>query len=87
MEELIKKLKEVELYDPQDLKMVSNGYGEFPNSYILSERGIEKMVKLMNWIYMMPYLKVIFIVCGHQVQVGNYIIKMDIGSGPLIGKV
>jgi hypothetical protein len=48
MEELIKKLKEVELYDPQDLKMVSNGYGEFPNSYILSERGIEKMVKLIK---------------------------------------
>lgn len=48
MEELIKKLKEVQLYNPQDLKMVSDGYGEFPDSYVLSERGLEKILEIME---------------------------------------
>jgi len=48
MEELIKKLKEVKLYNPQDLKMVDNGHGEFPDVYALTQTGLEKIIKLIK---------------------------------------
>lgn len=48
MKEVIKKLKELNLYNPQDLKMVSDGHGEFPDGYVLSEKGLEKILEIMK---------------------------------------
>ena len=45
IKELLKKLA---LYNPQDLKLVSDGYGEFPDGYKLTDRGIEEIEKLVN---------------------------------------
>jgi hypothetical protein len=44
-EEIIKLLKDIKLYNPQDLRMISNGNGEFPDGYVLTEEGIEKIIK------------------------------------------
>lgn len=37
-------LKDIILVNPLHLKMVSSGYGEFPDSYKLTEKGI-KLIK------------------------------------------
>lgn len=42
------KLKDLKLYNPQDLKLISDGYGEFPDAYVLTKEGLEKIKKLLG---------------------------------------
>ena len=40
---ILEVLKDLELIDPTHLTMASNGHGEFPNSYKLTDKGVEKL--------------------------------------------
>ncbi len=42
---ILEVLKEIELIDPSHLKIKSDGYGQFPNSYKLTDKGVEKLEK------------------------------------------
>jgi predicted transcriptional regulator len=42
------ELKNLELINPLHIKLVSDGYGEFPDGYKLTKEGIEKILKLIN---------------------------------------
>lgn len=46
MKELLEKL---ELINPLHIKLVSNGHGEFPNGYKLTEEGINLILKTINY--------------------------------------
>jgi len=45
MKELLENLR---LYNPYHLKLVSDGNGEFPDGYKLTEEGINEILKLIN---------------------------------------
>lgn len=40
---ILEVLKDLELIDPAHMSMVSDGRGEFPNSYKLTDKGVEKL--------------------------------------------
>ena len=40
------ELEKLELIDPLHLKLVSYGYGEFPDGYKLTEEGIKIIMKI-----------------------------------------
>jgi hypothetical protein len=42
------KLKNLELISPSDLKLISDGYGEFPDGYKLTEKGINKILEILE---------------------------------------
>ena len=42
------KLKNLELINPSDIKLISNGHGEFPDGYKLTEKGINKILKILE---------------------------------------
>jgi hypothetical protein len=41
-------LKELELVNPAHLRMVSNGHGEFPDGYKLTEQGVKYILEKIN---------------------------------------
>jgi hypothetical protein len=41
-------LKELTLVSPVHLQMTSNGHGEFPDSYKLTEKGIQYIIEQLN---------------------------------------
>lgn len=43
-----KILKGLSLINPLHLQMTSNGYGEFPDSYKLTEKGIQYIIEKLN---------------------------------------
>jgi len=43
-----KVLKELTLVSPAHLQMTSNGHGEFPDSYKLTEKGIQYIIEQLN---------------------------------------
>jgi hypothetical protein len=45
IEAINKVLKDLTLIDPLHLKMTSDGYGEFPNGYKLTEIGIQYIIE------------------------------------------
>lgn len=42
------KLKNLMLIDSIHLTLVSDGYGEFPDGYKLTEEGVQKLLNLIN---------------------------------------
>ena len=40
---ILEVLKDLELIQPAHLTMTSNGHGEFPNSYKLTDKGVENL--------------------------------------------
>lgn len=45
VEEIMAALKDIRLVDPSDITMVSDGYGEFPDSYKFTDEGIEDLTE------------------------------------------
>ena len=45
IKELLEKLA---LYNPRDLQLVSDGHGEFPDGYKLTNKGIQEIEELVN---------------------------------------
>lgn len=45
MKELLEK---IELINPLHIRLTSNGYGEYPDSYKLTEEGINLILKTVN---------------------------------------
>jgi cystathionine beta-lyase family protein involved in aluminum resistance len=45
VEEIIAALKEISLVNPYHMTMVSDGYGEFPDGYKLTEVGAERLIE------------------------------------------
>lgn len=43
-----KVLKSLSLINPLHLEMTSNGHGEFPNGYKLTEKGIQHIIEQLN---------------------------------------
>ena len=43
-----KVLKNLSLVNPVHLQMTSNGYGEFPDGYKLTEKGIQYIIEQLN---------------------------------------
>lgn len=43
VEEFVEVLKQVQLVDPYHMRMVSNGHGEFPDGYKLTEMGAKRL--------------------------------------------
>lgn len=43
-----KVLKSLSLVNPAHLEMTSNGHGEFPDGYKLTEKGIQYIIKQLN---------------------------------------
>lgn len=43
LEEVIEELKKINLVNPYHMKMESNGHGEFPDSYKLTETGAHRL--------------------------------------------
>ena len=43
-----KVLKDLTLINPAHLIMTSDGYGEFPDGYKLTEKGIQYIIKQLN---------------------------------------
>ena len=43
-----KVLKELTLVSPAHLQMTSNGHGEFPDGYKLTEKGIQYIIEELN---------------------------------------
>ena len=41
-------LKGLELVNPVHLRMVSNGHGEFPDGYKLTEQGVKYIIEQIN---------------------------------------
>lgn len=41
-------LKNIRLANPHELKMVSNGHGEFPDIYQLTENAVRKIIKQLT---------------------------------------
>jgi hypothetical protein len=50
LEQFMKALSQVTLGDPYHMTMVSNGYGEFPDGYKLSEIGTERLTEELKEI-------------------------------------
>lgn len=48
VEEFIAALKETQLVNPYHIDMVSDGYGEFPDGYKLSEAGAERLKETLT---------------------------------------
>lgn len=48
LEELINELKEIQLVNPYHMEMVSNGHGEFPDSYKLTEQGAQRLKETLQ---------------------------------------
>ena len=42
------KLKSIELINPLHLELVDNGFGEFPDSYKLTEQGIKHILEILK---------------------------------------
>ena len=40
--------KETTLYNPQDLRLTSDGYGEFPDGYTLTDRGMKNLEEFIE---------------------------------------
>lgn len=47
-ETLEEKLTSLVLVDPSYLTLTSDGYGQFPNGYKLTKKGIDKIIKLLK---------------------------------------
>lgn len=47
-EEMIKILKSIELVSPYHIEMTSNGHGEFPDGYKLTDKGIEYIINKIH---------------------------------------
>ena len=43
-----KTLKSLSLVNPLHLEMTSDGHGEFPNAYKLTERGVQYIIEQLN---------------------------------------
>jgi hypothetical protein len=43
-----KVLKDLTLVNPAHLQMTSNGHGEFPDGYKLTEKGIQYIIEQLN---------------------------------------
>jgi hypothetical protein len=43
-----KALKSLSLVNPLHLEMTSDGHGEFPNAYKLTERGVQYIIEQLN---------------------------------------
>jgi hypothetical protein len=43
LEEVIEELKKINLVNPYHITMESNGHGEFPDSYKLTEMGAQRL--------------------------------------------
>lgn len=41
-------LNAIQLVDPVDLELVSDGYGQYPNGYKLTEKGIRKIMSALR---------------------------------------
>jgi hypothetical protein len=48
LEELHKVLQGLSLVNPAHLQMTSNGHGEFPDGYKLTEKGIQYIIEQLN---------------------------------------
>ena len=48
IEEFIEALKEINLIDPYHIEMESNGHGEFPDSYKLTEEGAQRLKETLQ---------------------------------------
>ena len=48
LEEVINELKEIQLVNPYHMEMESNGYGEFPDSYKLTEEGAQRLKETLQ---------------------------------------
>ena len=45
VEEFVEVLKQVQLVDPYHMRMVSNGHGEFPDGYKLTQKGVDYIIE------------------------------------------
>jgi len=43
-----KILKDLTLVNPAHLQMTSNGYGEFPDGYKLTDKGVQYIIEQLN---------------------------------------
>jgi hypothetical protein len=50
LEQFMKALSQVTLVDPYHMTMVSNGYGEFPDGFKLTEIGSERLTEKLKEI-------------------------------------
>ena len=48
LEEVIKELKEIQLVNPYHMEMVSNGHGEYPDGYKLTEKGAQRLKETLE---------------------------------------
>lgn len=48
LEEVIDELKKINLVNPYHMEMESNGHGEFPDSYKLTEKGAQRLKETLE---------------------------------------
>ena len=48
LEKVINELKEIQLVNPYHMEMESNGHGEFPDSYKLTEEGAQRLKETLQ---------------------------------------
>lgn len=48
LEEVIDELKKINLVNPYHMEMESNGHGEFPDGYKLTEKGAQRLKETLE---------------------------------------